>query len=511
MGLRAVGIDPIGVVQNILGNEEDKERRRQARRRLMLYRDCSGKVLSDELHSIVKNKARRERIEAFAWLANALSAFKRITNDRAAPVYATPPVRKVGDDERDQLAYKALVEESSLNARMDLALRFVHAMNAAALFVRYVPRLGLVTQVISPEAFSVIPDPDDPVRELAVIYDRKVVMSDGSTRLHRVLWDDEVAIQIDENGHLYPGLTDATGQPAFELNEGNGHPGVLPFVVMHLTERAGSYWDSTTGDDLAAGQTGIGFVGAATLRLVNTQGHTQLALNTAPGGDPGTMPKGQPMDQESPLIAGEGNSLSVLHNPTDPSSHLKVAEHIITALERNYGLGVDNFHSLLEHREQAIKIAADGERRMFALYKIISRAHKDPARRLSVAAELRALDFAEISHRVERQKLLDIWEREMQLGVRNYLDNVMQDNPELAGDEEKAEAELERNLEINTKWKARFRALDMPANGNIMQPGLPPPVNGALGPAVRDGLISRDVPADLAKNGPVAPPRQPPQ
>ncbi len=507
-GIREVlNVDPREYAWKAIRDGEEGMRRYRARQRIELYRDEGKNVLREQLETVIKDRTRRERIAEFAPLANAISLFKRLVNERAAPTYAAPPLRKL-EPQSEQAVWDAIARESRLNQRMDLACRIMHAANTAFVHCRYTPRLGIILDVLSPDTVTVIPDPEDPTRALGIAYDVQGTR-DGRAVIHRVVWDDTEAFRMDETGRPMM-MTDSKGQQTLKLTKENGHPGVLPFVDIHLTERSGTYWDSTTGQDAVAGQGVASFCVANMLRLIKTQGHTQIFISTAPGADPKAMPKKQVLDTETPLFGGEGQSAQVLHNPSDPGSWLKVLETVTLSVAANYGLNRDRLNSvqsrdtdmaaLLEQREQAIKIFVDAEQRLFDLIKVVSLSHADEKKRLSPDATLGTIDFAEISHKVERIKLLEIWEKEMELGVRNYVDNVMENNPEIP-DFAAGEKKLDANLQINTKWKSRFRELNMPKGADISDAGQTPEANGAMGPPVRDGAMSKDDAAAKAATG----------
>jgi hypothetical protein len=503
MGVRSVIGNPVEVVWEAINDRNEVMRRHLARRRMRLYRDDAAEIMRAELQRVVSDRERRRRIEQFAWLGSAISLFKRITNEIAAPVYAVAPTRTI-DGKEHQPAFDLVTKECRYNRKADFACRVAHAGNTAWTMHRYSKRLGVIKDVITPDCATVIPDPDDPTRMLGFAYDKPVNVG-GRIEMHRVFWDDEEAFELNEKGAIVA-IADKNGAPASRLVVGNGHPGILPVVDIHVYERSGEYYDTTSGSDLEAGAEAVHFVGMNMLRLVHTQGHTQLGVN----GDPGSFPRNQTSDQENPIFAGEGNTLTAITNPTSPENHIKVAEHIALSVAANWGVNRDRMNhkvstdadmvGLLERRQDAIKVMADVELREFEVLKVVSQQHADPAKRIPDEARLKSCDFAEISHKVERSKLLELWQSEIDMNLRNHLDCIRQDNPEIRSDEE-AFAEIVNNARVRAKVIELMRSLNIHTDANAENPGQSPQANGAMGQKVRDGEMSKDEAADQAKAG----------
>jgi len=500
VGVRDVMMqDPVEMAKLALGAPAEQARRWAARRRVQLYRDNVEAVLRQELDKIISDAARRKRIQAFAWMGCAQSVFKRVINEVAGPVYSMPPLRKV---EPEQEAFDALSRECRLDAKMDMACRLVHATNVVALYFRYVERLGLVLDVLTPDQFTLIKDPDDPNRDIALIYDKPTVVN-GQVELHHVYWDDTEAFELGPQKQIVP-MRGPEGMVS-HLSVGSGHPGIFPFVLVRLREPVGGQDDHTTGCDLEAAQSAIGFLTAMALRNLKVQGHAQPGIQ----GDPSTFPKDQVLDPENPIFAGEGNTLVSLHQPVPIDGYLKTIEQVALSVAANYGVNRDRLNQktttdadmvgLLERREQAIRLFTEVEARAFEVLRAVSQQHRDPALRLSDDATMR-IDFAEISHKVERLKLLDIWERELKLGLRSVWDMVRQDNPEIRTDEE-AQDEILRNTESFAWLVDLMRKLNIRNDANLSQPGQDARRNGEMGPRVRDGGMSRDDAAEQAETG----------
>jgi hypothetical protein len=357
--------------------------------------------------------------------------------------------------------------------------------------------------VLTPDIVSVVPDPEDPTIPIAIAYETEGLDEYGRLQKLYVVWDDEEVVRVNSNG-IIAGIVDNSGKTVHRLTKDNGHPGCLPFVVVHNRERSGEFWDRTTGNDLDAAQSAAGLLLAMAVRLNKTQGHTQLKVK-------GDVPRDQVLDDESAVFVGgdENADVNVLHNPSDASGFLKTIEHIVTSTAANWGLNRDRLNQemgevadsvgLLERRAEMIKIFQETEWALFDLLKIVSRQHKDPARRLPESARL-LVDFAEISTKVDRLKLLEIWDREESMGLRSPYDSIREQNPEIQTVAQ-AQAEIMRNAEA-WAWKVQLlRRLNISGDNTTREPGQDARANGAMGPAVRDGVMSKDEAAERARGG----------
>lgn len=502
MGVRSVIGNPAEVIWEAINAPGETIRRHLSRRRMRFYRDDTAEVFRAELQRIVNDAERRKRIAQFAWMGSALSFYKRVINEIAGPPYAIAPTRRI--DGNGQAPFDLVARECRYDRRAAYACKVAHAGNTAFTMFRYVPRLGVVKDVITADAVTVIPDPDDPTRMLGFAYD-KPVMVGGRREMHRVFWDDEEAFELNERGTIVP-IQDNTGARSFRLTKDNGHPGILPVVDIHVYERSGEFWDMTTGSDLEAAQGALQFISTSALRLIHTQGHTQVGVS----GDPGNFPRGQTLDQENPIFAGDGNTLTPIVNQTSTSGHMAMADHIALATGANYGVNRDRMNQkitgeqdmvgLLERRQEAITIFAEVERREFDVVSVVSRQHKDPTKRIPEGATMTGCDFAELSHKVDRMALLGIWREEIKLNLRNELDCIREDNPEIRSEEDAFE-EIRRNAKIRARVVELMRELNISGEANQDEPGQSPEANGAMGSAVRDGEMTKDEAAAQAIKG----------
>lgn len=487
MGVREVlRAAPLPLALEYLKAPHEVMRRRASERRIKLYRDNCEQVLRSELETLVANPAVRQRMQPFLRLAGSMALFKRITDEVARPVYAQHPVRKI-EAEADQEALNALATEGKLNQKMDLACRLTEADNASFVMPRYVPRLKrLVIDVAASGRVTVIEDPDDPTRELAVIVDSSVRLG-GKTLPCHVFWDDAETFRFLPDGMVVP----LDG----EISRQHGL-GRIPIVGIHKHERSGCYWDSTSGADKVDGQVAIAFLVTQLMRLHHTQGWRQLVFQ----GEVGEVPPEQILDPESAIVAPTGTSVTTFDLSTDPANYLKTIEQIITIVAANHGLNRERLNQkstslndeagLLERRAESIQVFERAEQDVFEVLKLVSQEHHDPKRRISATATM-TIDFGEVAARVDRLTQLKIREEEERMGLRSRLDDIMEDQPEIRSIKD-AEAEYLTNLQVRAWRVERERALNAPHDIDGQGPGQSAQANGAMGSAVRDGQMSRD-------------------
>lgn len=480
MGVKSLlGVEPVKLAKDLMGDLADKQRKETQRRRLDLYHDDTAAIVQSDILKVFDSAEVRGLVKKVLGLAGSQGLFRRIVNEISRPVYSIPPVRRV-DNDTDMVTYLSLAKECRLNAKMDLACRVVHAANAAFLYVRYLENLGRINvDVISPDMVSVIEHPEDPTEPLAILYQAWVWRGEQKVNVW-IYWDDEVTFRMQSEKVI--AFDDGDVVKTHGL-------GMVPFVPIHRQERAGQYWDVTTGQDLEAAQLSLSFLMALILRLHKTQGYRQMYAI----GDLQQIPKAQLLAEESMPFFPEGTQVGTMDIATDPGHYLKTVEQVITQVAANHGINRDRLNQkseglpsevgLLERRADAIKVFREAETRLFdVVRRVVNREY--PGKSIGEDARFE-IDFSEVEARVDRMTQLKIWAEEEKMGLRNHLDNVMEDQPEIQSPQE-AEREYMRNIEY---WQRRINMLrqmnspqDMLDNGV----GRTPQENGRLGPAARD-------------------------
>ena len=498
-GLREVlRRQPSEVAREWLGDSEERIRRGNAALRTRLYQDDSERAILDVIRQVFADETVRAKLARFASVAKSQALFRRIVDEKASPVYSVPPVRTVAPPTA-QPAFDLVAKETRLDEVMDLACRLAWAHNDVALYPRYIAGLRRIRiEILTPDVTTVIPHPDDPCIPLAIIYDKAVRVGGRWVTWH-VYWDDAITFTLDEGGA--PVRTDPTGIEA-GLERAHGLPR-MPFAWVHRRARWRTFWDSTSGSDLVAAQIQCAILQLLALRLLKAQGFKQIVLT----GDIQATPANQALDEESAILVPEGAQLSTVDLKSEASHYLALIEAIKLDASANNGLSRARMNQekaesssddgLLEKRAEGIRFMGRAEADLFEVVQMVSTEHDDPAKRIPEGASLRT-DFGEWELRTDRKAQLEIWETEQHMGLRSPIDNLKASQPDVRTDDEAA-AKLQRNIDQTAAWVAKIRALNQPADASVDKPGQDAAANGAMGPAVRDGRMTKDAAAKAAK------------
>jgi hypothetical protein len=492
MGVRSqLRTDPLKLALDLVRSGEETARRQRAQRRVAMYRDDWLPDLEAEAGRVFRSSEVRQRVLPFLKYGLSQSLLKRVVDEISRPVYSPPPTRKVSGVATDSTAWRVLSEQCRLDEKMDLACRLMNACNTAWLFPRWNDRLGLLLDVLTPSQVSVIPDHDDHLRPLAVIYDHTAWHS-GRWIPAWVYWDDEETFRFTADGQVVP-YPDGTIVGTHGL-------GRLPFVAVHRRERWDRPHDETTGADLENGQLGLGIIMALVHKLHRDQGEKQIVITAD---DLDSVPRGQVIDGGGAIVASGGATIATLDLATDPRHYLTTCDAVTARVAANYGLSLDRINSrtidtgedvgLLERRAETVRVMYRAELDLFELIRLVSRWSPWA---ISDQASL-AVDFAELSAKGDRAKVLDIWTREISMGLRSVYDCVRELSPEVTTDEE-AQAEIVRNAESKAWFVDLYRRLNVRTDASLDEPGQSARDNGAMGSAVRDGAMSRDEAAHAA-------------
>lgn len=491
MGLREYYADPVQVARDTLSSLGEKTRKQMAKRRISLYCDDIERLLADEVSRIFFSPEVRDRIFPFLRMASANSLLKRISDEIGRPVYASPPMRRIGN-QKDQLAHAGLALEMNLDRKMDRVTKLLTACNQILLFVRFIPRYGLCLDILTPDLVSVIPDRDVPQHAAGVVYSKPWGI--GGKETAYVLWDDAEYVTFNSNGLVLEGPT-------------SHNFGVLPFVEISRNIPLNGYWDTWSGADLEAATIQVCLLNALILKLHKSQGEKQLAV----AGDDVEDAKEQILDGESILKISGAKSLQLLDLQASPDHYLRTKEHIETTIAANYGISRERLNQqatvntaigreetgLRERTAEIMSVMRKAENDLFDIVKVVSQEH--PEYKLSPDSTM-SIDFGELHHRVDRKTQLEIRETERRLGIRSVIDDILEDNPEIQTEAE-AWKELESNMEAESEYIRLRRALNVPEDANVEEPGQNPMENGEMGPMVRDGVMTRDEAAEMARTG----------
>jgi hypothetical protein len=483
------------LVHEQIAKATEKARRHRACERVKLYRDDYRRLLEEMLQRVFREKEVYRRIETLLEMIGGTSFLKRVADEIGRPLYARAPVRRVvtkqGDAKRAQEAYNAMLAEMDANSRMDTMARLVTANAAAFGFVRYVDGVGLQLDVVTPDMLTVVPHPQSGTRELAIAY---VSQWHEDRPYKHVVWDDQRYFEIGPQGGLHGKI-----QP---------HDfGMLPWVAVHQRGRTCHYWQETVGEDLVSQTKQSMFLDCIVVKKIYSQSHIQLAYV----GDLDGMIKDQVTDEHNVLLAhGAQGSFQTLNLESNPEKILAVKAANEASVAANHGINRDRLNQkasapaddagLQERVAELAAVMVAAELRLFEVVKRVSREHPDWAGAIPADAQL-LVDLGQVHNRVDRPTLLSTRKEERSMGYRSVIDDVLEDNPELGGDREKALAIIDEKMAEEALYIERRRALNVAKDASADEPGQSAEKNGAMGPAVRDGKMSKDEAAERADKG----------
>jgi hypothetical protein len=477
------------LAHRVVSDAAERERRRLAQERVDLYYEMTASVLENAVFSLFTDATVRAKLRPFLKLGGATNLFRRTIDEVAGPIYQIPPTRKVlptegrEPDKDASKKYRELAKAVRLDKRMDLACHLGQASNHVFLVGRQPKSLPFpVVEVMTPAQVTVLTHPDDAQLEVGLVYDREYRGEKA-----RVLWDDTEMVVFSAGGQLLKHEPHTLGR--------------VPWVAIHMTERpGGQYWDMTTGTALFTASVCASLLTALTMKLHKTHGFRQIIVT----GDVVNFPKEQSLDEEAAILAPEGTSISTLDMATPGSHYLATLADIVTRAAADRGISLERLNAkagsesedvgLEERRADAIKVFRSAEEDAFDLLTTMRAGTVTAGSRLET-------DYGELTMRTDPMGTLQLWEKQEERGLRNVLDDIRAMNPEIDSDEE-AWSEFERNLDVRAKKIEMLRKLNMSATAGAEMPGQNAQQNGALGPAVRDGRMTKDEAAEQSEGAP---------
>ena len=475
-------------------NRREIDRRFDAAERVRLYRDDYETLVARTLQQIFREPAVYQRLEPLIPLIGAASFLRRIADELGRPLYARAPIRRVvmpdGDTNPEaQEAYHALCKEMDIDAKMDSAVRLLTACAAVFLFPRYVESLGSIhLDVLTPDMLTVIPHPEAQTKALAFA---DVKSWNGDRPGEYQAWDDRRYFEIGPGGGQRPVV-------AHDL-------GVLPLVEMHLRGRTNCYWLETGNKPLVSQSKQSLFCAAVVVKKIRSQSHIQLTWTGSPDG----VTKDQVSDEES-ILMGQGGAWGVVNLESDTMKIIETMSANEASVAAGYGVSRERLNqkqtgpaddvALHERVAELAAVAVPAEVRLFELVKRVAREHPLYAGKIPDDARL-LVDLGQLFNRVDRATQLKVRQEERSMSLRSGVDDVLEDNPEMGGDRELAMRWIDEKMAEEAVIIARRRALNIPADATADEPGQDPQHNGAMGPKVRSGAMTRDEAAAQAATG----------
>lgn len=500
MGVAEVyGREPQEIAREFLGSAAEVARKMEAKERRLVYEEETEEILRRKIAEWFDDSTVIEKTRKFAGLGTSQSLYRRIVNERARHVYSVPPTRTI-DPAGDQERFAALAAEVGLNEVMNVVVHQLVNHNDVVTYTRYVPRLRrVVDQVLTPDMVTIIPDPDDVTVPLAFIYDRYTYNRiTKKQEIWRVYWDDEITFLLDATGALTP--FPGSDEPSAIRRHGLAR---MPFQLIRRWKPVGQMWNQSQGKSLLAANFLTALLRILGTRLLKAQGFNMLVV----AGDIHGFPKGQLMVEDGAILAPDGTSVSNLQLKTDAQHYMDFAESIETSAAANHGISRQRLNKtgsqdsddtgLMEERAELISVMEPAEIEHYEILKMVSLEHDDQDKRQNPDATMR-ISFGEWQHVVDEKTKLELWKEKRSMGVGNVYEQIKATYRDVTTDEE-AKARLDENMAVEASFVEKRRALNMPDDATATAAGQDPEMNGRMGPEVRDGRMSKDQAADMAR------------
>jgi len=477
------------------------ERRELSSKRVSMLRDDYLDQLVAALYEVVK--AETVRAAVVGHVVPEHNVMRRIV-DTISMVYSWGATRSVG---ADNAAYRLLLDECRINARLSEANRLCNACNEV--LIRPVVRRGrMQLDLATPDMVTAFPTDDDPTVPAMLVVYRIGMTKDGAPAVFVDAWTDtqvqryqsEAPREVIDSSGLVKLRTPISwykrlslvpiGQPVEHgYKDEKGVP-VMPWVIAHRKEPTDSIWDETSGSGMVTATITVNLVLGLLRRLAKDQGELQLAWNGSPGQLP---PKNQVLDALSILI-GEGQ-WQVLNLQANPDLYLRQIDARLKAIALEYGIPPDSFagqqantsYAVMMQRAPLMEIRGrqiaetwdDVERQLVRAMAAVARKDHPTLRFSSEGFKVRFSDAPLVGSPMELEQLMDV---QIKAGRLSPIDAIQMRRPELTREE--ALAEQERIAEDKRIWMDLLRETNAPADGG---PGQSPEQNGAMGPPARDG------------------------
>ena len=406
-----------------------------------------------------KNKWKQERYEALDYyngntldytskyfsdstldkvVAGNINISKRVI-DRISLVYMTPPVRAYTKEDIDTY----FIEKDLKLQRLERITNLLDAVLLKPCWRTKEDGSGCIEYDIISDYEPIFGD--DPLKPEAIVYPitSKSTVLDNTPELW-VYWDSENTFTFDNNGKMY-GEDD---------NPDMINPyGVLPFVECFREGKPEfSYLDTNASKDLIATNLSINVAETNKNANVMFQSFGYLFVNGA-GIDKDTMQIGQ--DKINYL--GVDGSISIVSPPNAIPALDESIQSSYKMLAQNYHLPISFVEGsstasgvalklrnieLTDERKSDVTRWRDIEYKLFDLERLMIAVEVGQD-----AGDLEDVDFSESVEVLNDQEQRDKWDWELDKGIIDLADILMQKNPDLTREEAEAELEIRNKVE----------------------------------------------------------------
>lgn len=481
------------LTKHYIGDMSEAERRRAMHRRKRLLFDDADALLGEAIDKMFQSPVLRQRFKAAIPMAKWENAMKRIVTEQST-VYLKPAVRRV--DARNE-EYQALIELTRHDERMHRLNQYANAMNDAFIMFRVRDegrRRIPVTDVISSDDFYAVSHPNDPTWLIAIIIDQKAKKSGNNLFAPReterwLVWTADESFKMTDGGRV---LGD-TWQP---------NPfGRIPGILVHREPPDRALLDWTSGGDLVSATEAAMFLSVLLMKEAKSSNRQAIF-----SGDLTNTATGQDADSETDMITGDGVSVQSIERGVNLSQYRDTADHIIERTAANYGIPPETLRQAgaasgfeidlrripqEERRNRQVKVFRSVEREFAEIQSIVL---SQDLPELAFGVEGWRIDFAEVDRPMSELDRYQLRKLKRSSGHSNVVQEAIEDNPDM--NPEQALMFVTGNMRVQAAFIEQMRALNMPADADLSNPGQSPQDNGAMSqdggdaqPQLQDGEV----------------------
>ncbi len=451
-----------------VGSDAEQRRRREAARRLDLYRDRGRLHFERAIDAIWKNPEVRAWRKDFLQFAEFQNVTRRITRE-ISTVYSEPAKRKVGKGQKN-------FDELAKLLRYDRSMRQVNRLGNLLNNVLVWPGLILVNgeslpvqRLATPDKFSAIAYPEDQTRAACFIVDQMQPKA-ASHEVHYIVLSAAEYLWLDKGCRIIR-------REPNDLAE-------MPALLWSKDELEEGILDGTSGADIPSAHLAIALLN--TMMLKHQKSGTRVPYAT---GDTSGMARGQAMDEESVIEVPEGVLLNTLDMGANPDAYITAVRSVIKQVAANHGIPESVFDlsyqatsgfeielkrtGLRELRNEQILDFRPFEARLAELWEKVLVGHP-----LAFTAGKFKVNFGNVDTPQSPDQKIVYWKEMEMLGLKNRLEMLMEIEPELT--EQEARERLDENMNIRIEIMRAFQVENQgtftPGDGTN-QPNQPPEDN----------------------------------
>ncbi|KAB1443080.1 hypothetical protein [Pseudodesulfovibrio senegalensis] len=420
----------INPLYEVVQSAETKERKDRAVKRLDYYNGEQVDYLNDE---IARTFQKPEKVKPLV-----VNIVKKVV-DNLATAYISPPKREVEGTDRDKELFEHIAENSMLSIKMQDASRLTKLLKTA--MIRPVWSNGKIRlDILTPDMLDVVTgDAPEDLEKVIVTHDPTGYTKD----VRRRIWTPDEVVTTDHH---------------FSILEREVNPyGVLPFVPLWDALPIGSsFWVKADGNLLNA-QDRLNDLWTKLLLMIDYQGFGIFVMKGGKlnGGLSGmeVVPVDENGDLKvvnpSPLVLETIEAIKELQRQVAVNYGLSAAIMSTDSKAESGVAKLEDNRELLTKRDREIALFRGYEKRLFDLIKIVWNTN-NPTQSFSDSAEL-AVDFAEVKKSLSESERREIWERDLELGIKDRADILMEANPDFT-DREEAKAYLMERRRFNGEY-----------------------------------------------------------